>query len=102
MGRLTRRALLTAAAPGALALAAPWPARAKWNDPKGHPWTIGWQPNYQSEGRIYAAFILANKPDGKIGVLYNNDDAGKKQVQMARFDGERWKLFGSILTGAVG
>jgi branched-chain amino acid transport system substrate-binding protein len=49
----------------------------KWDDPKGHPWTIGFQPNYQSEGRIYAAYILKNKPDGKIGVLYQDDDFGK-------------------------
>ncbi len=53
----------------------------KWDDPKGHPWTIGWQPNYQSEGRIYATFIMANKPDGKIGVLYQNDDAGKDYLK---------------------
>ena len=53
----------------------------KWDDPKGHPWTIGWQPNYQSEGRIYAAFILKEKPDGKIGVLYQNDDFGKDYLK---------------------
>jgi branched-chain amino acid transport system substrate-binding protein len=53
----------------------------KWDDPKGHPWTIGWQPNYQSEGRIYATFILKNKPDGKIGVLYQNDDFGKDYLK---------------------
>jgi branched-chain amino acid transport system substrate-binding protein len=53
----------------------------KWDDPKGHPWTIGWQPNYQSEGRIYATYILKNKPDGKIGVLYQNDDFGKDYVK---------------------
>ena len=53
----------------------------KWDDPKAHPWTIGWQPNYQSEGRIYAAYILKNKPDGKIGVLYQNDDFGKDYVK---------------------
>jgi branched-chain amino acid transport system substrate-binding protein len=53
----------------------------KWDDPKGHPWTIGWQPNYQSEGRVYAAYILKNKPDGKIGVLYQNDDFGKDYVK---------------------
>jgi len=53
----------------------------KWDDPKGHPWTIGWQPNYQSEGRIYATFIIASKPDGKIGVLYQNDDAGKDYLK---------------------
>ena len=53
----------------------------KWDDPKGHPWTIGWQPNYQGEGRIYAAFILKEKPDGKIGVLYQNDDFGKDYLK---------------------
>ena len=53
----------------------------KWDDPKGHPWTIGWQPNYQSEGRIYATFILKEKPDGKIGVLYQNDDFGKDYLK---------------------
>jgi branched-chain amino acid transport system substrate-binding protein len=53
----------------------------KWDDPKGHPWTIGWQPNYQSEGRIYAAYVLKNKPDGKIGVLYQDDDFGKDYLR---------------------
>src|ERR1700752_2187712 len=53
----------------------------KWDDPKGHPWTMGWQPNYQVEGRIYAAYILKNKPDGKIGVLYQNDDFGKDYLK---------------------
>jgi branched-chain amino acid transport system substrate-binding protein len=53
----------------------------KWDDPKGHPWTIGWQPNYQSEGRIYAAYILKNKPDGKVGVLYQDDDFGKDYLK---------------------
>jgi ABC-type branched-subunit amino acid transport system substrate-binding protein len=53
----------------------------KWDDPKGHPWTIGWQPNYQSEGRIYAAYILKNKPDAKIGVLYQDDDFGKDYLK---------------------
>jgi len=53
----------------------------KWDDPKGHPWTIGWQPNYQSEGRIYATFILNEKPNGKIGVLYQNDDFGKDYLK---------------------
>jgi len=53
----------------------------KWNDPKGHPWTMGWQPNYQSEGRIYAQYILKEKPDGKIGVLYQNDDFGKDYLK---------------------
>jgi branched-chain amino acid transport system substrate-binding protein len=49
----------------------------KWGDPKHFPWTMGWQPNYQSEGRIYAKYILDNHADGKIAVLYQNDDFGK-------------------------
>src|SRR6266576_5907651 len=39
----------------------------KWNDPKSFSWTMGWQPNYQSEARIYGKYILQEKPDGKIG-----------------------------------
>jgi branched-chain amino acid transport system substrate-binding protein len=50
---------------------------AKWNDPKNFPWTMGWQPNYQTEARIYAAYILKNHPNKTIGVLYQNDDFGK-------------------------
>jgi branched-chain amino acid transport system substrate-binding protein len=53
----------------------------KWDDPKEHPWTIGFQPNYQSEGRIYAAYILKHQPDGKIGVLYQDDDFGKDYLK---------------------
>ena len=53
---------------------------AKWNDPKNFPWTIGWQPNYQIEARIYAAYILKNYPGKTIGVLYQNDDFGKDYV----------------------
>ena len=53
----------------------------KWGDPKHFPWTIGWQPNYQSEGRIYAAYILQHHPAGKIAVLYQNDDYGKDYVK---------------------
>ncbi len=49
----------------------------KWNDSKNFPWTMGFQPNYQTEGRVYAAYILKNFPDAKIGVLYQNDDYGK-------------------------
>jgi branched-chain amino acid transport system substrate-binding protein len=49
----------------------------KWGDPKNFPWTMGWQPNYQTEARIYAKYILDTKPDGKIAVLYQNDDYGK-------------------------
>ena len=50
---------------------------AKFDDPKHFPWTMGWQPNYQTEARIYAKHILTTKPDAKIGVLYQNDDFGK-------------------------
>jgi branched-chain amino acid transport system substrate-binding protein len=53
----------------------------KWNDPKEFPWTMGWQPNYQSESRIYAKYILKNKPDAKIAVLYQNDDYGKDYLK---------------------
>jgi branched-chain amino acid transport system substrate-binding protein len=53
----------------------------KWNDPTGFPWTMGFQPNYQSEGRIYAKYILKNIPDAKIGILYQNDDYGKDYVK---------------------
>jgi branched-chain amino acid transport system substrate-binding protein len=49
----------------------------KWNDPKNFPWTMGFQPNYQTEGKIYAAYILKHFPDAKIGILYQNDDYGK-------------------------
>jgi ABC-type branched-subunit amino acid transport system substrate-binding protein len=56
----------------------------KWNDPKQFPWTMGWQPNYQSEGRIYAKYILKERPTGKIGILYQNDDYGKDYVKGIR------------------
>ena len=56
----------------------------KWGDPKNFPWTMGWQPNYQTEGRIYARYLLANKPDARIGVLYQNDDAGKDYLKGMR------------------
>ena len=50
---------------------------AMFSDPKHFPWTIGYNPNYQTEARIYAKHILATKPDAKIAVLYQNDDFGK-------------------------
>jgi branched-chain amino acid transport system substrate-binding protein len=53
----------------------------KWNDPKDFPWTMGWQPSYQSEARIYAKYLLKEKPDAKIGVLYQNDDFGKDYLK---------------------
>jgi branched-chain amino acid transport system substrate-binding protein len=53
----------------------------KWNDPKNFPWTMGFQPNYQSEGQIYAKYILKNIPNAKIAILYQNDDYGKDYVK---------------------
>jgi branched-chain amino acid transport system substrate-binding protein len=52
----------------------------KWNEPKNHPWTIGWQPSYRVEARIYGRYIIANVADPKIAVLYQNDDLGKDYV----------------------
>jgi len=49
----------------------------KWADPEHFPWTMGWQPNYQSEGNIYAKYLLEHHASGKIAVLYQNDDYGK-------------------------
>jgi branched-chain amino acid transport system substrate-binding protein len=45
------------------------------------PWTISWQPPYQGESRIYAADILKNHPNAKIGVLYQNDDYGQDYLK---------------------
>jgi len=53
----------------------------KWNDPKDFPWTMGWQPNYQSETQIYAKYILKEKPAAKIAVLFQNDDYGKDYLK---------------------
>src|SRR3982750_4542764 len=53
----------------------------KWNDPKDFPWTMGWQPNYQSESRIYAKYILKELPNAKIAILFQNDDYGKDYVK---------------------
>lgn len=53
----------------------------KWGDPKNFPYTMGWQPNYQSEAKIYAAHILETKPNAKIAVLYQNDDYGKDYLK---------------------
>ena len=53
----------------------------KWNDSKHFPWTMGWQPNYQTEAQIYAAHILKTKPNAKIAVLYQNDDYGKDYLK---------------------
>jgi len=53
----------------------------KWNDPKDFPWTMGWQPSYQSEARIYAKYLMKEKPDARIAVLYQNDDFGKDYLK---------------------
>src|ERR1700681_3078498 len=53
---------------------------SKWNDPKDFPWTMGFQPSYRVEARIFAKYILKNKPDGKVAVFYANDDFGKDYV----------------------
>ena len=50
---------------------------SKFTDPKNFPWTLGFNPNYQTEGRIYGQYILKNHPDAKIGILYQNDDLGR-------------------------
>jgi len=49
----------------------------KWGDYAEHPWTIGWGPSYRTEAQIYARYILRERPSGKIGLLYQNDDFGK-------------------------
>ncbi|OLB96494.1 MAG: branched-chain amino acid ABC transporter substrate-binding protein [Candidatus Rokubacteria bacterium 13_1_40CM_68_15] len=53
----------------------------KWGDPEHFPWTMGWQPTYQTEGKIYAQYILNNVPNAKVGILYQNDDYGKDYVK---------------------
>jgi ABC-type branched-subunit amino acid transport system substrate-binding protein len=53
----------------------------RWNDPNNFPWTIGYLPSYQAEARIYAKYILRERPGGKIAVLYQNDDLGKDYLK---------------------
>ena len=53
---------------------------SKFTDPKNFPWTMGYNPNYQSEGRIYGQYILKNHPNAKIGILYQNDDLGRDYI----------------------
>jgi len=54
---------------------------SKWDDPGDYPWTMGWQPNYQTEGHIFGQYLLKNHPQGKIAILYQNDDYGKDYVK---------------------
>jgi branched-chain amino acid transport system substrate-binding protein len=56
----------------------------KWNEPKDFPWTMGWQPSYQSEARIYAKYLIKEKPGAKIAVLFQNDDFGKDYLKGLR------------------
>ena len=56
----------------------------KFSDPKTYPWTLGWQPSYRTEGQIYAKYIRAEKPNAKIGILFQNDDFGKDYVAGVR------------------
>uniref|UniRef100_UPI0011F1B8A6 ABC transporter substrate-binding protein n=1 Tax=Siccirubricoccus phaeus TaxID=2595053 RepID=UPI0011F1B8A6 len=64
----------------------------KWANPREFPWTIGWQPSYRTEAQIYAKYLLEQKPDARLGLLYQNDDFGKdyvngvRDVLGARFD----------------
>ncbi|HXU89104.1 MAG TPA: ABC transporter substrate-binding protein [Methylomirabilota bacterium] len=53
----------------------------KWGDPEHFPWTMGWQPTYQAEAKIYAAYVMKNVPNAKIGILYQNDDYGKDYLK---------------------
>jgi branched-chain amino acid transport system substrate-binding protein len=63
----------------------------KWNDPQHFPWTMGWQPSYQSEAHIYAQYLMKTHPQGKIGVLYQNDDYGKDYLKGLK-DGLKGKM----------
>ena len=52
----------------------------RFSDPANYPWTMGFNPSYQSEGRVYASYILKNYPNAKIAVLFQNDDLGRDYV----------------------
>lgn len=53
----------------------------KWGNPEKYKWTMGWQPNYQSEAKVYAAHILDTNPGAKVAILYQNDDYGKDYLE---------------------
>ena len=63
----------------------------KWNDPQNFPWTMGWQPSYQAEGKIYAKYLLEKNPNAKVAILYQNDDYGKDYLK-GFMDGLEGKL----------
>ena len=56
----------------------------KWANPKEYPWTIGWQPSYRTEAQIYAKYVLEQKPNARIALIYQNDDFGKDYVSGVR------------------
>ncbi len=56
-------------------------AGRRFHEPKKSPWTMGWVPSFEFEGRVYADYLLKNKPDAKIAILYMNDDLGKEYVK---------------------
>src|SRR5260370_4668994 len=63
----------------------------KWNDPQHFPWTLGGLPSYQSEARIYAEYLMKDHPQGKVRVLYQNDDYGKDYLKDLQ-DGLKGKI----------
>ena len=54
---------------------------SKWNDPQRNPWSMSFYPDYASEARVYARHILEQKPNAKIGILYQNDDYGRDYLR---------------------
>src|ERR1700745_693728 len=68
---------------------------SKWNDPKEFPWTMGFQPSYRVEARIFAKYILKNKPDAKVAIFYANDDFGKDYVAGIK------EIFGDKASGLI-
>jgi ABC-type branched-subunit amino acid transport system substrate-binding protein/TRAP-type uncharacterized transport system substrate-binding protein len=54
---------------------------SQWDDPNRFPWSMGWQPSYPAEARIYAQYLLESRPSGRIGVLYQNDEVGKDYLK---------------------
>jgi branched-chain amino acid transport system substrate-binding protein len=75
----------------------------KWNDPKNFPWTFGFNPSYQAEGEIYARYLLKNKPNAKIAILYQNDDYGKDLLAGVKrvLSGDKAKMIVSEATYEV-
>lgn len=49
----------------------------KWANPREFPWTIGWQPSYRVEAQIYTKYVLEQRPNARIALLYQNDDFGR-------------------------